>query len=179
MRKVLKTRLAFELMAFCLLMSPSLAQAQQEKPKEGAATVLRPLAAYRIEINVREMEEGKAVNSRKYMMVVEDGNRGKIRVGNRVPYQVGEKMYQYQEVGMNIDCVPKQRDENLELYTSVEFSSLAPELQAAPTFNPVVRTERSEIESAVTLGKPTLVAAMDDVISNRHFEIEVTATKVK
>jgi len=43
----------------------------------------------------------------------------------------------------------------------------------------VFRTDRTEVESVVTLGKPTVVATMDDVISNRHFEIEVTATKVK
>jgi hypothetical protein len=28
-------------------------------------------------------------------------------------------------------------------------------------------------------GKPTLVASMDDVVTNRRYEIEVTATKVK
>jgi hypothetical protein len=31
----------------------------------------------------------------------------------------------------------------------------------------------------VTLGKPTLVAGMDDTETNRRYEIEVTATKVK
>jgi len=31
----------------------------------------------------------------------------------------------------------------------------------------------------VTPGRPTVVASMDDVESNRRYEIEVTATKVK
>jgi hypothetical protein len=43
----------------------------------------------------------------------------------------------------------------------------------------VFRTERTEVESIVRPGKPTLVASMDDVVTNRRYEIEVTATKVK
>ena len=179
MRRVVPIRLTLALMAFCLPVTPNPAKAQQEKPKDEATSVQRPLATYRIEIDVREMEAGKAVNSRKYMMVVADDQRGKIRVGNRVPYQASSGIYQYQDVGMNIDCAPKQRDDNLVLYTSVDFSSVAGEPKPAPSFNPVFRTDRTEVESVVTLGKPTLVAAMDDVISNRHIEIEVTATKVK
>jgi hypothetical protein len=172
-------RWAIALVAFCVALIPSAATSQQEKPKDEATSVQRPLAAYRIEINVQEMEAGKAVNSRKYMMVVADNDRGKIRVGNRVPWQSSAGTYQYQDVGMNIDCRPKQLDENLQLYTSVEFSSLAGEPQQAPSFNPVFRMDRTEVESVVTLGKPTLVATMDDVISNRHIEIEATVTKVK
>jgi len=179
MRRVLPIRLTFALMAFCLPMIPSSARAQQEKPKEEATAVQKPLVAYRIEIIVREFEEGKPANSRKYTMLVADNNRGKIRVGNRVPYQSSAGMYQYQDVGMNIDCVPKERGENLSLYTSVEFSSLAGSQGAAPNMNPVFRSERSEVESVVTLGKPTVVATMDDVGSTRRYEIEVTATKVK
>jgi len=179
MRRVLPTQLAFTLMAFCLLTAASLGLAQQEKPKNEAATVQKPLAAYRIEINVRETADGKPASSRKYTMLVADNNRGKIRVGNKVPYQASQGVFQYQDVGMNIDCVPVQRDDSLTLYSNVEFSSVAGEPQATPAFNPVFRTDRTEVESVVTLGKPTVVATMDDVISNRHFEIEVTATKVK
>ena len=179
MRRVVPIRLALALMALSLPMIPNLARAQQEKPKDEATSVQRPLAAYKIEISVREMEVGKAVNSRKYMMVVADDQRGKIRVGNRVPYQASAGMYQYQDVGMNIDCHPKQRDDSLVLYTSVEFSSLAGEPQPAPSLNPVFRADRTEVESVVTLGKPTVVATMDDVVSDRHIEIEVTVTKVK
>jgi hypothetical protein len=61
----------------------------------------------------------------------------------------------------------------------VEFSSLAPQTETTPLFNPVFRTERTEVESIVRPGKPTLVASMDDVVTNRRYEIEVTATKVK
>jgi hypothetical protein len=166
-------------MAFCLPLIPNPASAQQEKGKEAAATGQKPVAAYRIEFNVREIEDGKRLNSRNYMMVVEDGNWGKIRLGNRVPYKSTESQFQYQDVGMNIDCRPHEREDSVALAIHVDFSSLAPQTETPPTFNPVVRTERTEVDSIVTPGKPTLVASMDDVVTNRRYEIEVTATKVK
>ncbi len=44
---------------------------------------------------------------------------------------------------------------------------------------PVIRQVRTEGDSLVTLGKPTVVATLDDVGTNRRYEIEVTVTKVK
>jgi hypothetical protein len=167
------------LMALCLPLVPNSASAQQEKGKEAAATEQKPAVAYRIEFNVREIEDGKRLNSRNYVMLVEDGDWGKVRVGNRVPYRSAETQFQYQDVGMNIDCRPRDQEDSVALAIRVEFSSVAPQAEAAPTFKPVVRTERAEVESTVKSGKPTIVASMDDVISNRRYEIEVTATKVK
>jgi hypothetical protein len=179
MKRVISIRLAIALMALCLPLISNSASAQQEKGKESVTTEQKLVVAYRIEFNVREIEEGKPLNSRKYMMVVEDGKWGKIRVGSRVPYQAGEKQYQYVDVGMNIDCLPREREDNVTLVVNVEFSSVATQSQTAPTFNPVLRTERTEVASTVKPGKPTLVASMEDVESKRTYEIEVTATKVK
>ena len=191
MKKVIPIRLAVVVMAFCLPLIPKSASAQQEKGKESVATEPKPVVTYRIEFNVREIEDGKRLNSRNYMMVVEDGDWGKIRVGGRVPYQTSEHQFQFQDIGMNIDCRPHEQEDSVALAIHVEFSSVVPQTEVAPTvvlpkidaaltFKPVVvRTERAEVESMVKPGKPTLVASMDDVISNRRYEIEVTATKVK
>jgi hypothetical protein len=168
-------------MAFCLPLIPNSASAEQEKGKEAATTEQKPVVAYRIEFNVREIEDGKRLNSRNYMMVVEDGSRGMIRVGNRVPIAVAEKQVQYNDVGMNIDCRPRGREDSVVLDISLESSSVVPPEQptAATTLQPMFRQQRSNITSTVTPGKPTLVTSMDDVLSNRRYEIEVTATKVK
>jgi hypothetical protein len=179
MKRAISMRLAIAAMAFCLPLIPNSASAQQEKSKEAATTEQKPVAEYRIEFTVREIEDGKRLNSRNYMMVVEDGDWGKIRLGNRVPYKSTENQFQYQDVGMNIDCRPREREDSVALVIHVDFSSLAPQTEMAPTFNPVFRTERTDVGSVVTPGKPTLVATMDDVVTNRRFEIEVTATKVK
>ena len=180
MKRAVSIRLAVAVLAICLPLIPNSASAQEEKGKEPAATEQKPRVAYRIELNVREIEDGKRLNSRNYMMLVEDGVPGRIRVQNRVPYSSGGTQWQYHDVGMNIDCTPHERGDGVALVIHVEFSSIPPRDQTASTSpNAVFRSQRAEIEPIVTFGKPVLVASMDDVVSNRHYEIEVTATKVK
>jgi len=180
MLRPISVRLAIALMAFCVPLITNAAPAQQEKDKlEVSTTQQKPVTAYRIEFNVREIENGKRVNSRNYMMMAEDREWAKIRVGNKVPVQTIGQSYQYHDVGMNIDCRPYEREDGVLLLIQVEFSSVLPQTQAGSTPNPVFRTQRTEIQPIVTLGKPTLVASLDDVETNRRFEIEVTATKVK
>jgi len=173
MRNRMSMRCAIALVAFCLALIPSSLTAQQE------TKVPKPVTAYRLEFNVRELENGKRVNSRSYMMMAEDGSSARVRVGNRVPYQTAEKQYQYNNVGMNIDCRPHEQQEGVALDVTVDFSSVAPSSETAPSFNPVFRSNRSEVQTVVAFGKPTLVTSLDDVESNRRYEIEVTATKVK
>lgn len=45
--------------------------------------------------------------------------------------------------------------------------------------NPVLRQQRVQLNVLVTLGKPTVIATMDDVVTNRRYEIEVKATKMQ
>ncbi len=173
MRNHLSIRSVVALVAFCLALIPSSATAQQE------TKVQKPVMAYRLEFSVRELDSGKRVNSRSYMMMAEDGSFARIRVGNKVPYQTAEKQYQYNNIGMNIDCRPHEQQEGVALDVTVDISSVAPPSETAPSYNPVFRSSRSEVQSVVAFGKPTLITSLDDVESNRRYEIEVTATKVK
>jgi len=173
MRNHLSKRWAIVLVAFCLALIPSSATAQQE------TKVQKPVTAYRLEFSVRELDSGKRVNSRSYMMMAEDGSFARIRVGNKVPYQVADKQYQYNNIGMNIDCRPHEEQEGVALDVTVGISSVAPPSETAPSYNPVFRSSRSEVQTVVAFGKPTLITSLDDVESNRRYEIEVTATKVK
>ena len=93
MKRAISMRLAIAVMAFCLPLIPN-SSAQQEKGKEAATTEQKPAVAYRIEFNVREIEDGKRLNSRNYMMMVEDGNWGKIRVG-KLGYRTKSREKQY------------------------------------------------------------------------------------
>ena len=179
MKKAIAMRLAIAVIAICLPLIPKLVSGQEEKGKEPVTSAPKPVIVYRLEFNVREVENGKRLNSRNYMMMAQDGNWARVRVGNRVPYQTAEKQYQYNSVGMNIDCRPHEQESGVALAITVDFSSLAPQSEAAPSFNPVFRSDRTEVQSVVALGKPTVVASLDDVESNRRYEIEVTATKVK
>jgi len=179
MKKAIPMLLATAIMAICLPLIPRSVSAQEEKGKEPVASVPKPVVAYRLEFNVREVENGKRSNSRNYMMMAEDRDWAKIRVGNRVPYQTAEKQYQYTNVGFSIDCRPREQEGGVALEIIVDFSTVAPQSEAAPSFNPVFRSNRTEVQAVVALGKPTVVTSLDDVESNRHYEIEVTATKVK
>jgi hypothetical protein len=180
MRKPVSIRLAIAFMALCLPLVARSASAQQEKGKEPTTTEQKPRVAYRIEFNVREIEAGKRLNSRNYIMMAEDGDWGKIRVGGRVPYELPNRPTEFQNTGMSIDCRPNEQEDSVALNIHVEWTSAAPQTEPGTTFShPVFRTERTEVQSIVTLGKPTLVAGMDDTETNRRYEIEVTATKVK
>jgi len=173
MRRHISIQTAIALAAFCLPLIPKIATAQQEtKPKE-------PVTAYRLEFNVRELENGKRLNSRNYMMMATDNNFARIRVGDSVPYQKSETEYQYREVGLNIDCRPREHESGVALEIVVELSSVAPKSEGAASFHPVIRSDRTTVQTVVALDKPTLVTSLDDVESNRRYEIEVTATKVK
>jgi len=173
MRRHISIQWAIALVAFCLPLIPKVAIAQQETKAQ------KPVTAYRLEFNVREIENGKRLNSRNYMIMAEEGSFARMRVGNRVPYQTAEKQYQYSNVGMNIDCRPREHENGVALEITVDFSSVAPSSETAPSYNPVFRSNRSEVQTVVSLDKPTLVTSLDDVESNRRYEIEVTATKVK
>jgi len=173
MRRHISIQTAIALAAFCLPLIPKVAIAQQDtKPQ-------KPITAYRLEFNVRELDNGKRVNSRNYMIMAAEGDYARMRVGNRVPYQTAEKQYQYSNVGMNIDCRPHGQEEGVALDITVDFSSVAPPSETAPSYNPVFRSNSSTVQTVLALGKPTLVTSLDDVDSNRRYEIEVTATKVK
>jgi hypothetical protein len=155
---------------------PSLAQeGKAEKKSE------EPLSktAYRVEFTVKELDGNKQVNSRHYLMNVIEKDWGRLRSGSRVPFSTGGST-QYLDVGMNIDCRPETVGEDVQLGIRVESSNLAnPERSLESTVPPVFRQERFDVTATVTLGKPTLVGSMDDVVSNHRFEVEVTATKVK
>ena len=157
------------------------AQEAPKTPPPAIEKAVKPLSVYRLEFTVREVEDGKRLNSRIYTLSVEDGSHGSIRVGNRVPFSAGKDQFQYYDVGINIDCRLHERENFLLLdNTGIEISSIVKdESPSAASLNPVVRQARAQVDVAVTPGKPTMVTALDDVSSNRRYEVEVTATKVK
>jgi len=184
MRRFALTLSTAGLMVVSTICFPMLVRAQEapkNPPPPAAEKVVKPVSIYRLEFTVREVEDGKRLNSRSYTMSVEDSDWGRIRVGNRIPYNTGKDQFQYYDVGVNIDCRAQDHDTYVLLGNgSVEISSVVKdESTTAGTLNPVVRQARASFAVAVTPGKPSMVATLDDVSSNRRYEVEVTATKVK
>jgi hypothetical protein len=178
MRKIVVNGFTVLMLAACLPQLARNAGAQQKQEKE-----VKPEATYRLEFSVYEVENGKRLNARKYMTLADEGEWGRIRVGSQVPFVVGGVGgggYQYKDIGMNIDCRPHSRENGVLLDLTVEMSSvLKPEESHQSIEHPVFRTDRSSVYAVIPLGKPTITSTMDDVSSDRRYEIEVTATKVR
>jgi hypothetical protein len=185
MRRFLLGGLMLGLAAIGIFGLPKLSCAQ-DKPK-GDSAHSSDDSVYRLEFSVVEIADGKRLNSRTYVMSIANGNNGSIRVGNRVPYatsagptkEPASVQYQYEDVGIAIDCTLRERENYVLLRNvGIDISSVVKE-NASQVPNPVFRGARARVDVAVTPGKPTTVTSLDDVSSNHRYEVEVTATKVK
>lgn len=149
----------------------------EDRPKE-----VKPQNSYKVEYVLRELQDGKAINTRSFMMTVDSNEGGEAKVGARVPVSVGNVPAQYMDIGLNIQCVRLvERDNYVSLRTNVEMSSFALPEQAASSSNtpPVLRNFRTSMVGSVPIGKQTVIGSIDDVNSTKRYEIAVTATKVK
>jgi hypothetical protein len=144
----------------------------------------KPLAAYRVEFAITELDEGKKINSRTYSLVMQQGMLGKLRIGGRVPIATSTgsnsspAQFQYLDIGVNIDCTVQERGGFVLMSSTIELSSLAQQREEM-THQPVIRQAKSELNTILSPGKPTVVSSMDDPTGKGRFQLEVTATKVK
>jgi len=177
------------LWAFALLAASIPAQAQ-DAPKESTTTVTKtekpaeskPKEAYKVEFVLRELQDGKAINSRYYMMIMEEGYGGReVRIGSRIP--VKTESLNYLDVGTNISCHHIEgQPPNVILECSIEVSSFSlPEERSTAGANspPVLNQMKSSISAVVQEGKQTVIGAIDDPSSTKRYEIALTATKVR
>jgi hypothetical protein len=191
----------FVVIALMLLAAAAVAQEKPDnKPAENKPAARNDFAyarsPYRLDFTIKELEDGKVVNTRSYSMVIqsaEERNRsyGEVKTGSRVPVtttesKTGEKQFQYIDVGVSIMSRLYQMEAgNLLLDSNIEISSLAlPDKEAQPGLNyagaqPIIRQVRSNITGEITAGKPNQIASLDDPISRHRFQIEVTATKLR
>jgi len=149
-------------------------------------------AAYRLDFAISEFESGKKVNTRNYVMLIQQDHKGQFRVGSRVPVVTGSfspstsnatvnTQFQYLDVGVNIDCHLSGSDENnLTLDGTAEVSGVAGAGGTPGTASePVVRQEKTSFTASIPTGKTTLLASVDEVDAPRKMEIQVTATRMK
>lgn len=179
------------LVAFGTMLYPSTARPQEatkeKQSKENAAEKqTSPPNFYRVDYTIHELDHGKRTNTRNYTLKVESkGERAKFRVGSRIPVVTGtvvpggSSQFQYHDVGVNMDCVLREHDNLVWLYTKLELSSVAGSDSGSATYPPVLRNFSFEDTTPAPLGKSTLVGAIDDVNSDRRYEIEVTVEKIR
>ena len=148
-------------------------------------------AVYRVEFNIHDGSDAAAKIGRRYTMLIDANGRGTFRAGNKVPYATGSfqsgagspqvaTQYNYAEIGVNIDARLKDLNGKVSLSADLDLSTLVqPDKGAAMTPpTPTIAQLRVAISAALNPGTPTLVAAIDDPVTMRKFEVEATITKV-
>jgi len=166
--RTIKGTLCFAL----LVLTPCFAQS--DKPDE---------KFYRLDFVTKELDGGKAANSRTYSLVISNSptsKGGSVRVGSRLPIQsqpVGN--FQYYDLGVNIDCRPvREMGSQLALDVAAEISSVAISADGITPSNlpPIVRQNKWSSSALIPVGKPAVIFSSDDPSSKRTMQIEVTAT---
>lgn len=168
--------------------------AEPQKPvtealKEHPPSPPRLTDHYRLEFSINELHEGKVLNSRQYSMLVPTTDRGSLRFSTRVPVVLSPgtggapPQYSYVNAGLTLTCSarPVSREDRILVNTDLEIESFGSSDQTleSRTPMPITRTITAKVPAYVSLGKPTVVASLDDPNSKRRFQIEVTATRMK
>ena len=155
----------------------------KETPTQQPAAQPKPLIAYNLQFVLRELQDGKVVNTRNYAAVMQE-NLGPVdlKIGSRIPVK-SEKEFTYMDIGTSIRCWDlKAQPPSVGLNCTVEISNFAlPEqkLQTGIATAPVLNQIRSETHAVVEEGKQALISSIDDSNSTKRYEIAVTATKAK
>ncbi len=148
-------------------------------------------AVYRVEFNIHDGGDAAAKIGRRYILLIDANGKGTVKAGNKIPYATASfqpgagapqiaTQYNYAEVGVYIDARLKEVDGRVSLIADLDLSTLLQPDKGAvmspPT--PTVAQLRVGITAMVTPGKPTMVAAIDDPVTMRKFEVEATITKM-
>jgi hypothetical protein len=180
-------RIAAPLILASLLASTVSLRAQEKKES------VTP-GVYRVEFNIRDGSEAAAKSGRRYAMLIAANGKGTFRVGNRVPIATGglqpaggtegsAKLYtqfQYFDVGVNIDCRLRESNGKVDINADIEVSNIVEHERgaAANPPSPTVSSIRLSVAAILGLGKPALVASINDPVTMRRFDVEATVTKV-
>jgi hypothetical protein len=141
----------------------------------------KPVHAYRLDFTVKELEDGKTINTRQYSMNLQAEDANEIKIGTRVPVETGEgHQFQYVDVGTNIWCRIGERPDGIPLSVRAEVSNFAiPEQIPGHEAHPVIRQLQIRASTLALVGKPMVVGSVDDPNSKRQFQLEVTVSKLK
>jgi hypothetical protein len=204
MRKML---VAWVVVTVVLFREPGMAQAQQGTEPAGQAQAARPattesqepktdqhgkpIEPYRLDFSFNELESGKKINTRHYSINLTAGSADEVKIGTRVPIATVEvnpspTQFQYLDLGTSIWALLRNSRDEIQLEVRSEISSTKHEdvdtYPRAPhtTFTPpIVSQIKIDGSTLVVTGKPIVIGSVDDPYSNRQFQLEVTATKLR
>ena len=148
------------------------------------AQPVRDGSVFKVDFNVRDSGDPAAKNGRKYTLLLNSGLKGVFKVGNRVPTATGatsgstaNAQFTYVDVGMNVEAMVYESNAKYAMHASIDVSTAVPAIKDAAVQNPTISQIRVDIDTSVVPGKPTVVAAFDDPVTGRKFDVEVTVVK--
>lgn len=148
---------------------------------------------YKLDFNIRDGGDTAAKGARHYTLLMEQGRKAVFKVGNRVPVASGSfqsgstnvnplvnTQYTYIDIGVNIECTVNDQNGRILLHGDLDLSTVAPPdaAHAAIPANPTVVQTKLNLETALEAGKPTVIAAIDDPVTSRKFQVEATVARV-
>jgi len=162
-----------------LLIGLALTAAAALAQSEDAAR--KPPHYYRLDFVVKEVDEGRVINSRSYSLMAstEPGTTASVRTGSQILVQQTPGQYVGNDIGINIDCRHiSENGPNLSLTVVAEVSSLP--IGDAADSGPRTTKRQNRWDSTLTLPvrKPITILSSDDVSSKRKLQVELTATPV-
>jgi hypothetical protein len=147
----------------CLLASTAAATAAEEKDQRHV---------YRLEFVIAENDAGKVTTLSTNTLNLEERQTSEIRVGSNVPLPgptPGGTMRT--DTGLKLSASFMSIGEDILVDQDVEISVA----KDAHTFHKM--SARSK--ALVAPGKPALVASVEDAVSHRHYQVTVSATRLR
>lgn len=156
--------------------------------QQAAPAPEEPQKYYRLDLVLKEVEDGKVINSRTYFTTLrsEKNTHSVIRTGSQIqlpPPAALPQGFVYQpervSIGVNFDIYFRgDLGDRLGLNLTTELSGLA-EGQGGGSERPVIRQNKWSSNALVPFGKPTLIFSSDDPSGKRKIQLEVTAAPIK
>lgn len=156
-------------------------------PEEEQARIVKLLAEldlprprYRLTYTLTELDGDRKLGVQHFSMVVQSGQRCKMKQGSRLPVSVGGSSvnFTYLDVGMNFDATLQAIQGGGVLKETVEQTSVAPDSISPNNPNPVLRQTQLEGTTSLVLGKPQRIGSLDVPSSTHHFDVEVVMEPV-
>lgn len=148
----------------------------------------RPRKTYHLTYTVTELDGGKRIGLQHFSIVIAAGAKTQLKQGSRVPLVTGsstagsastQSQITYIDIGLNVQAALDQSTEGLNLRSTIEQSTIAPEQVAAfGGQDPVIRQSILEGTASLTLNKPLALGSLDIPGSTRHLDIEVVLEPV-
>jgi hypothetical protein len=177
----MRISVAIAAVALCAIAVPAGAQDQKPGPP-----------FYQVRLTIHENSNPAASGARNYTMILASNRKGVFSVGERVPIATASHepgsanagmntQFTYIDVGANIECLVFEAGTKLGLQGVINMTTLEKQegKSGVGNPNPIIGQTKLNLDTAVDLGKPTIVAAIDDPLNSRKVQVEATVTKVQ